>query len=37
MMDLLSTVMAKLDQAEPDIIRIRRELHQHPEVSFHEQ
>ena len=36
-MNLLTEVMAKLDQAEPDIIRIRRELHQHPEVSFHEQ
>lgn len=37
MMNLLTELMAKLDQAEPDIIRIRRELHQHPEVSFHEQ
>ncbi|WP_439646479.1 amidohydrolase [Lacticaseibacillus thailandensis] len=36
-MDLLATLMQQLDAAASEIIRIRRELHQHPEVSFHEQ
>jgi amidohydrolase len=35
-MDLQTELMHKLEAAEPEMIRIRRHLHAHPEISFHE-
>lgn len=35
-MDLQATLMKRLKDAEPEMIAIRRHLHQYPEISFHE-
>ncbi len=36
-MTVQSELMQRLNDSETDIINIRRHLHEHPEVSFHEQ
>ncbi|MFC6171643.1 amidohydrolase [Loigolactobacillus jiayinensis] len=36
-MNLQTELMARLDAAEAEMIAIRRHLHAHPELSFHEQ
>ncbi|WP_367376069.1 amidohydrolase [Lentilactobacillus kefiri] len=35
-MDLINELMQHLQKDEPEMIKIRRHLHEHPEVSFHE-
>lgn len=35
-MSLQDELMEKLRNAEPEMVKIRRHLHEHPEVSFHE-
>lgn len=35
-MNLHDKLMEKLRDAQPEMIKIRRRLHAHPEVSFHE-
>ncbi|WP_412990288.1 amidohydrolase [Pediococcus siamensis] len=36
-MSLKTELMAKLDAAQPEMIKIRRHLHKYPELSFHEE
>ncbi|OAZ74385.1 Hippurate hydrolase [Lactiplantibacillus plantarum] len=36
-MTLQAQLMQQLTAAEPEMIKIRRHLHAHPEISFHEE